>query len=411
MRTAILVFLAFAAFAGGYGYHGVYLLDGPIAPPNCAASGMGGLSVLPPEAPGNALWAPALLPKEGIRAAFDLDITHLSENRAMPLYDTFEDRAGWITYASSAETYGGFSALASYSFEGKFLPTISAGYARVFDASFTYREQLRNDSGADADILIGVWSIDSEGGLAGPVIALSERILKYGSVGFSAAILSGSFELHRSAEIGDSAVHNATDWERAFDEDSIYSTDLSGTMISLSAVATPTDRWQIGIRYTPEVELDESLYPDLLPARLGLGIAFRPPGYVLSRVAFEAELVRYSGLAEADPDFEALEDCWEFRFGLEHTLPGNLPLRIGAYQRRIPLLDPVAKTGFTLGGGKGFGNFRLDLACRYEMTEYYHHDLFPETWLPSPYSTDDRTDNDRVQEATLTGFIGIEIDF
>jgi len=409
MKKLIFIVIALCGLAMAYTYHEAYLIGGPTLPPSIHSSGMGNLRILPPVNSTNALWAPSLLPESGFTAEASFYANHVGEDRSMPLYDTFEDRIGWSSYVSTAQTYGAFSGFISYGFNDAWLPTVAAGYAPIYDSRYTYREQIRESNGPAEDMLLGVWSIDSDGQLAAPIFGICERISKYGSIGLSVAFLSGTIEMHRSPAAGDSVVHNAYPWEAAFDYDTIYSADLSGTMINVSAVATPTDRWQIGLRYTPKVEFDESLYADLLPSRLGLGVGYRPPGYVISRVVFEAEMAAYSELAEADSDFAEMTDCWEFRLGLEHIMPSGIPLRIGAYHSIIPLADPVAKTGFTLGSGVAFGPVVANLNAGYEMSKYNHHDQFPETWLPG--SPDDREDMDQVTEGILYGGIGLRVEF
>ena len=422
MKKTIFLLMAIAAMAAGYTFHGAFLLDGPIMPPGAATCGMGGLTVLPPEGAQNALWSPATVPAKGLHVALNMGLADVNEERSLPLYDSFEDRIGWMSYVSTSETYPDLSGFVSYGFDREWVPTIGAGYARVFDANYIYREQLRQRDDPGADRLIGVWSIDSDGSLSGPVFAVREDILKYASIGVSAAMLSGTIEMHRSPAASDSIVHDAEPWEAVFDDDTTYSADLSGTMISVSAVAKPSERWQIGLRYTPSVDLGDSLkyesgdssyenlYPNLLPSRFGIGIGYRPPGYVVSRVVVEFEMVGYSELADEDSAFAQLDDSWEFRIGLEHMLPRNIPLRIGAYYKKIPLIDPVAKTGFTIGSGVVFGKVKVDLFGAYQMSTYYHHDQFPESWLPSPYSTANREDKDRVNESLLTGGVTVEVD-
>ncbi len=405
----IVIIALIATIAMGYTYHGAYLLDGPVAPPSAEILGMGGLRVLPPENSANLIWAPAALPKKGISVGVNLSLTHVSESRALPLFDSFDNQVAWTPYVSMLQTYPDFAITASYGFEGEWIPTIALGYAPLFDARYIYREQVRGGSGATTDVLLGVWSIDSDGGLAGPSIGISEAILEYATIGLSASILSGTLEMSRSRAVGDSITHNAEPWEAPFDSDTLYSAELSGTMISLSAIITPTERWQIGLRYTPKTDLGESLYMDFLPSRLGIGVGYRPSGYVMSRIVAEAEMVGYGALADEDSAFAVLEDAWEFRLGMEHILPKNVPLRIGAFYRKIPLADPIAKSGFTIGSGVAFGPAVVDFAASYEMSRYSWHDQFPNSWLGS--SSGDRENLDRVEEGILTGSVSIKVEF
>lgn len=407
MRSSIFLLFPMVIFA--YSYHGAYLLDGYAPPPNISAIAMGGMTVLPPRDAGNALWSPALLPGGGANISVFFRATNAEENRQLPLFDSFDDLVGWTAYASTIKTYPCLSASASYAFERDWLPTLGISWSRVFDARYVYREQVRERSGAGADRLIGVWSIDSDGGLFGSSIAVSEKILNYGHIGLSATFLSGNLEMRRSPAIGDSATNNAEAWEIVFANDTIYEADLSGTLLNAQIVATPTDRWQIGIRYSPKVELQKTLYPDLLPSRLGIGLGYRPSGYVPSRIVAEAELVRWSELADADSAYAVLSDAWEFRIGLEHKIRHNFPFRIGAYYRKLPLPETVSRVGFTVGGGKKFGIVTVDFSAGYETSEWRHHDQFPESWLPG--TIPDRTDMDRVQETVLNGALGISIEF
>ncbi len=416
----IITIALLATLALGYTYHGAYLLDGPIKSTNAAAFGMGGLRVLPPEGSANVLWAPSALPQSGIHAGLDLALTHASENRAMPLYDSFDDRIGWMPYVSIVRTYADFSITAVYGFEGEWVPSVAAGYVPVYDARYIYREQVRAGEGSAQDMLLGVWSIDSDGGLAGPVIGISEPIMQYATIGISATMLSGTIEMHRSPTAADSITHNAEPWEAPFDQDTVYSAVLSGTMINASVIITPTDRWQIGVRYVPKIafgdsvenidgETVENLYMNSMPSRFGIAVGYRPSGYVMSRIVVEAEMIGYGVLAEEDTAFGVLTDAWEFRLGLEHLLTNSIPMRIGAFYNKIPLADPITKTGFTIGSGVGFGPAMVDLSAGYEMSRYEWHDQFPESWIGS--TGGDREENDRVEEGILIGSISVKVEF
>ncbi|HHS49968.1 MAG TPA: hypothetical protein ENN07_02515 [candidate division Zixibacteria bacterium] len=410
MKRAILIIALISAFAGAWTFHGAFFLDGPIMPSGSATAGMGGLRVLPPDEPSSALWAPTAIPREGLVLSANVDLARMSENRALPLYDSFNNRAGWTIYASSAKTYPAIGAFASYGLVGDFMPSFVVGYSTVFDANYIYREQVRQREDPNIDALLGTWAIDSEGALSGPTFAIREDILHYGTVGVSATLLSGEISMRRSAPADESAVHNAEPWEAVFEADTSYSAELSGVMFSLSAVATPTDRWQIGLRFSPEVDLGESLYPDILPSRLGIGVGYRPPGYVVSRVVAEFEFVGYSTLADKDSAFAEMTDSWEFRVGLEHILPGNVPFRVGAYHYKIPLIDPVPRTGFTVGSAVSVGPARVDFFAGYQMSTFRHHPQFPESWLPRPFETANREDLDRIEESLFMGGLTIVLE-
>jgi len=257
---------------------------------------------------------------------------------------------------------------------------------------------------------VGIWRIESEGRLAGPVVAISEDILEYATVGISAAFVSGELSMSRSAPAGDSLSYNAEDWEAVFSADTHYTAEISGTHLTLAAAAYPTERWQIGLRYSPGMETGDTLYPSLLPGRIGIGIGYLPPGHVVSRFVAEAEMVQYSQLAEEDSvNYGSLQDIWNFRVGLEHILHGGMPMRVGAYYKCVPLPETITRLGFTIGSGASFGPAELNVAAGYEMSEYSHHDQFPETWLPN--SPDDRDDYDRVKEGKLIGSISLDIHF
>ncbi len=408
MKKVIAIVLGAALFAGAFSFHGAFLLDGPVMPNSSASAGMAGLRVLPPEESSAGLWAPACISRGGLKISAGLGLAGMREERSLPLFDSFDERVGWTPYAATSQTYPLYGIWLSYGLSGEWMPAFSAGYSQVFDANYTYREQVRLKDPPDR--LLGTWSMDSEGALAGPTVAIREDVLGYGSVGLSATLLSGTIEMHRSPAAQDSVVNNAEPWEAAFLADTAYSAELSGTMISLSAVATPSDRWQIGLRWTPEVNLGESLYPDLLPGRVGLGVGYLPPGFVASRVVVEFELVQWSSLADEDGAFAEMADAWEFRLGLEHRITNNMPLRLGVYHYKVPLVEPVVRTGFTLGSGAVYNNVKLDFFGGWQMSTYYHHDQFPESWLPAPYSTANREADDRIHESLILGGVTLAVE-
>jgi len=396
----LIVAFLFCALVNGQTYHGVFIIDSPVMGLNTAASGMGELSIIPPDNTGNAVYAPHALPgKAGFFASVNFGLLQANESRAMPLYDTFDEIVAWTAYTNNSNIYEEIAVFVGYRFAGDWLPAISAGYAPIFDTRFDYKEQIRDK---DTDTLIAIMTIESSGILAGPVVAISEDFLDFASIGASVTFISGELSIKRSEPITlRSNLPDYENWEWSLYSGPFFSEDISGTYISISAIGRPTKRIEIGLSFNPGIDLGNSEYPDL-PGRFGFGLGYRPPGHIISRIAAEVECVQYS----LD---EAMNNAWNFRFGLEHKLPSGIPLRIGAYQNEIPSLDPVVRTGLTIGSGLNIGIVSIDLSAAYQMSKYKQHDLFPESWIDE--SAGDRTEFDEVTENILFGSVGINVQF
>ena len=68
------------------------------------------------------------------------------------------------------------------------------------------------------------------------------------------------------------------------------------------------------------------------------------------------------------------------------------------------------RNGFTVGSGFKVGSaVSIDISAGYSMSKYYHHDLFPDSWLDDDY--EDRSDRDLVCESQLYGVLGINFEY
>ena len=376
------------------------MLDRPLEE-NTAATAMGGLTVLPPEGAANTAFAPASIAgQEGFFAFVGGKLVQSVERREIPLYDNFGSTIAYTAYSNNKKTAGSASVFAGYRLGGEFSPAISVGYAPFYDANYEYTEQVRNES----DVITGTNHIKSEGCIAGPAIAANLKVSRWGKIGAGVHILSGTIDYERSA---------MDSWQLELYENMLLrdtlSTDWSGMAINISAIITPIERLEIGFKYRPQIIADDTgALNGVIPSSMGIGIAYRPTGYVKSRLVFECESMSYEEVGDEDANYAQLENTWAFRFGVEHLLPSGALFRAGAYHYLIPLQDEIATTGFTAGSGFKVWKAQLDFAGGYEMRNYTNHSLFPvgdepEDGVYVPI--------DKVKDSRLYGSIGLNINF
>jgi hypothetical protein len=402
MKKCLILILVIIPVVFGFSgkYHAALLLDLPVNN-NTSAEAMGGLTVLPPVSASNASLAPASInTKPGFFGCLSLGLSQQSEMRQRPLYDTFSSLIGWTAYANNKSTMAIPSFFAGYSLKGEWSGAVSVGYAQLQNADFTYREEVRDRDG----ILEDTYFVESEGTLSGPAIALNGRLSHWGRLGLGIVMASGTLKMKRSSM--DTRI--LMPYESPLLSDS-SETELSATVMTLDLVATPTERLEIGLKYTPKATLDENtIYPPALPGRFGIGIAYKPSGHLPSRVVFETEHVAWADLGDDDSSYQALENKWAFRFGIEHKFPNGSQMRAGAFHYIIPLEQPVARTGMTAGAGfKVFNHVRMDLMAGYMMSKYEMHPLFGS--LPSDSSAS--ITYDRVRESSLYGGASVTVEF
>ncbi len=388
-------------------YTGMFFLNAPLTSSDAKSFGAGGLTVLPSYSASNAFFAPnRLTEKDGFFATATFGGQSFYETRQTPLFDSFDERVGWMTYVDNRDFYENFSAFVGYKPKGEWIPAFAAGITPVFDSRYNYEEQIRNDDGT----LLGTWTIESNGVLMAPVIAVSENILKYASVGVSAAFLSGKPQTKRSVPMGTNPVTVSEKWESALYDSEFSEYEVSATVLTLALSGKPFDNLELGLRYTLETDFSENTpLPDKLPSRLGVGFSFMPGGYEPTHVTFEAELVAWESVAETDTLFAACEDVWNFRIGVEHKLPADVPVRFGAFQQSLPV-ENIVETGLTAGSGFAINkNVSFDFAVGYVFSKSSHHDLFPESWHAG--SNENLENSHNVRESSLIGNISATVEF
>ncbi len=398
LLMVITVALSVSMFGGSF--HTMLMLDRPLEG-SPASMAMGGLSILPPEGAGNTPFAPAsIAPEEGIFAHVGGNIIQQVERREIPLFDSFGSTIAYTAYSNNKSTLGRASVFAGYRLGGEYSPAISVGYAPFYDANYEYEEQVRNES----DVITGTNHIKSEGLIAGPAVSANIRISRWGMVGAGVHILSGTIDYERSA-MDTRLVQN---YENLLLRDSL-STEYSATAINISAVATPIEHLEIGLKYRPQVKAEDvAPLNSVIPSTFGFGLCWKPTGYVMSRLVFEAENTAWSELGEEDANFEQLEDAWAFRFGVEHLLPSGTMFRAGAYHHLIPLNEEIVTTGFTAGSQIRIWHATIDIAGGYEMRNYYYHSLFPTGDAPEEGESETL---EHVKDSRLFGSVGVNVNF
>ena len=394
ITIGIIALIVFPVF--GQSYHSTVLLDMPSGCNSAAVSAMGNVNIIAPEGAANAVLSPANLPSRcGFYASFQSKINYHKEKRAMPLFDSFNDQVAMSIYNSNNNSYLSGSAFVGYRLKGEWSPTLAIGYGPVYDSRYNYSHMVRNSD----DEYQYTDAITNEGMLSGPTFATGMTLSKWGRIGMGISILSGEYEFTSSDTV------QLLDLSKDVVN---FGDDLSATVLMVNGVFTPTNRIELGFSYSPSAELEGSdPYPHNLPSKLGFAVGFRPSGYEISHIIFEAEQIGYEDISDTYKEYAYFDNTWAFRFGIEHILPSGVPIRAGAYHYEIPISRAVTRTGLTCGSGFKIPHATVNFGVGYLMSTYDQHQLFSKT-------TDTESEEiiiDEVRETGLYGNIGINIEF
>ena len=345
-------------------------LDRPYGTPELGASArsraMGGVGV----ALGNGAFSlvdnpAALLLARGRRLDFAASLVRASENRFVPLFDTFDSYVVETAIAVNDHAYGGMGGGYAADPWGERGPAVAVGLFERYDPRYDYYDERRSVT-TDAIVsertmrTAGVlrtasagaaWPIGTGSGLGAAVhyyfgtITDRDALVAYGAGG-SAAVSRLERRLH-----GVSGILGAT--------------IRAGNRLQLGASFETAPRlhqdftsWQ-GDSVTSAPRSNGDLE---LPSRAQVGGTYRPRNALRTTFAFDLVYRPWSKTEDDLTPGRALEDTWQACFGLEHVFYNNLPGRIGfRYGRSYGQRGADAAT-FTFGFGYRVDRLRLDLA-------------------------------------------------
>ncbi len=348
------------------------------------------------------------------------------DNRAVPLYNSFDNYIDDSVYASNINLYDDYSGAAFTALKlGKARIGVGAYYKPYLSFDGDYREQIRNNRNTDNDgypEMVAVNTIANSGRLdqASAVASLGFRLGKVFDVnlGLDFGKLFGSIDSAKTIrwsqwaidEVGEGVLPDYTYQEH---------TDLDGYRLKGGIGVRINENFGIGSTYalksTLDRKLDYALQQDawlghaaidtdasltedyILPTEISLGLNYQPRNMIMrTRFNLEADLVKFSEISSH------YQDCLNFSAGVEHHITNRLPLRLGfsSDNSYLRVVEPdgaiIAKKIVTptISGGSSVylsENLHLDLGLGYSWREYEALDLFGDSYYNDKLYTGSNT--------------------
>lgn len=283
------------------------------------------------------------------------DLARQSEDRMVPLYDTFDNYVHETAIAINDHGYGAMNFGLAYAPRplGGFVLSLSS--IEAWDPRYDYRDERR--STATTDQIVAERVITTTGALRQTGFGLAHALPFGLSAGAALHVYVGTFD-DRDALIPrqNGVSGSVTETRRA----------LHGVSLALGAAWRANERltgaasWESGPRLSSKVTswANDSVVvgPDVVmhefrPPRVHLSGAYRPSNTVRTTFAADVVWCGWSQLADIDQPGQPLLDTWDVRFGLEHRFLRDLPGRMGFRYERSPYSREADRAWFTFGLG------------------------------------------------------------
>ncbi len=352
------------------------------------------------------------------------------DNRAVPLYNSFDNYIDDSVYASNINLYDDFTGAAFTALKlGKARFGVGAYYKPYLSFDGNYEEQIRNNRNTDNDgypEMVAINKIANEGRLdqASAVASMGFRLGEVFDVnlGLDFGLLFGSIESAKTirwsqwaidtivAAVGEDVLPDYTHTENV-DLDGhrlkggidvrINENFGIGSTYALKSTLKRTGNWSSEMETPPGVNGGTMLGPIdedyILPTEISLGLNYQPRNMIMrTRFNLEAQLVKFSEISTH------YQDCLNFSAGVEHHITNRLPLRLGFSSENsyLRLEEPdgaiIAKKIVTptISGGSSVylsENLHLDLGLGYSWREYEALDLFGDSYYNDKLYTGSNT--------------------
>jgi len=421
---------------------------------------MGNANVYNPVSPFAITANPANLTQMQARYGiqFGLNLTRNEDNRAIPLYNSFDAYVDDATYSSNIHAYDDYSIIAF----GKLVDSSYKVGLGVFHQPYLsfdsdYYEEVRNNRNQDNDNypeVIAKNQIKNEGILfqSGVSYSLGLSISEHSNLhmGVSFAMLRGMANRQTRINWTDWAINTmVTAAPATILPDSLFEVeaDLEGARLQLGGTFTVNHRLGIGVSYAFKSILDRSGTQQImhgantttadindkysLPSELRVGFCYTPRNVMRTTFNLDLEHVAWS---DVDPAFD---DVFNFYVGAEHHVENRLPLRFGlqsvntyhSYTERhvvdgvptdVIFARKIVTPMFTMGSGTQLmKNLKWDIGFGYAWRSYEALDMFrdryynyAQLWVnPQHINLKDRGwDNpDKVRESFVTLSTGLTL--
>lgn len=344
----------------------------------------------------------------GLEGSFFLDRNE--DNRAVPLYNSFDNYIDDSVYASNLNFYDDYATAGFVSFKPwKLRIGIGAYYQPLLSFDGDYKEEIRNNRNTDNDNYpekIAVNTIENAGVLnqASGVLSLGFALGENSelNLGFDFGKLWGNTKYQKDIFWTQWAIDTVGEGVLP---DSIYkeNVDWDGYRCKTGVSARINKRLGIGATYTFKTTLDRTIdwaktyggvevssatnakEDYILPSEFRLGINYQPRNIMRTWFNLEGEYVRFSEIGDQ------YDDVINFYAGVEHNIKYSLPFRFGfqatnSYLRTVEADNSIiVKRIITpmITGGSSIpltDKLHLDLGFGYSWREYEALDLFHDSY-------------------------------
>lgn len=360
----------------------------PVAGGSARGIAMGGTGASLLQGPSAAWQNPALLSRapQGALLQFQGAFEYATEDRFVPLYDTFGSYVAETAFAAHRQAYATGEGGLQYGMPGDRAMGLAVGLFERYDPSYSYFEEVRDpDFASDPnDAIIQRNEIESDGRLRSLSAGYGAELLEGVSLGASLHYLFGELDrtVREAPTGGDPTVRGIR-------------RDLSGIGFGVGLVVNVEDRVDLALAWDAAARLegthdgslrtggspgeDPSLpadgdYAVDLPHTITFGGSYHPRNELatvfsleLARRLWEDATDEYLE-AGADPlgPVEPLRDTWDVRVGLEHVFYDGTPLRIGFRYLENHADEESYRSIFSAGTGYAAAGFTVDVTGSYQ---------------------------------------------
>ncbi len=370
---------------------------------------------------------PALLSLQPQRlyADFLFGVTHLAEDRLVPLYDSFNAYVDETTVATNRNTYTVAQGGLVWRLPFTHPMSIAAGVYERYDFDYDYFEEARNPDPFDPmtrDELLAERTVAVQGLLRSAAAGFATDLVARARLGASVHYYFGDVE---------SAVRE-TDFQANTSTTATLLRQLDGWGWSVGAHGSVTDRIDVAVAFEGPFqvagphhlrETDTALADPVVvdsssdetidyPGALRFGGTYRPQNQLATTFSVEAVRRFWDELEDSFrtnvvQETFVLRDTWDLRLGLEHVFYNGLPVRFG-FRYLENYADPeAARSIYSAGLGYRFERIRFDITALYHRQTSRQQFLFDPSLpgFPAPNSSV------KVQDSVLQLVIGIQRGF
>ncbi len=380
----------------------------PVDQGNGAAAAMGSAGVSRYLGSASLIHNPAMLAQapSGFALQFQLGISQASEDRSVPLFDSFDSFVNDTVFATNRTTSGLGEGGVVFGLSNDRRMALSVGIFERYDSEYDYIEEIRDPDpdSTPRDRILSFNQIKDEGKLRSVSAGYATELLANDDVqadlGFSAHRYYGTLESFTSeAPLAGS------------DADLRVSRDLTGWGWSVGTHVNVRERVSVGVSFEapvklngahdsratlagaedPTVVLAENGDYDLeYPSVLNVGATYRPRNELRTSLTVQAtrrfwdsltdDFVDATNLAlDAAGEEEILLDLqntWDLRMGVEHTFYNGTPIRFGFRYLESYADRESDRSIFSAGVGHVVEDVVLDLTVQFHRQTSFQDYVF-----------------------------------